>query len=61
MKNAECPDCKELEGVLETKERELAEKETAGRIISTVKGKCSEYLNRPLALQDIPDVVSLVH
>ena len=59
MKNAECPSCKDLEAELEVKDKKIAENESAACVITSVKEKCAEYLNRPLALQDIPDVVCL--
>ena len=41
-------------------ERMLSEQEKCAGLVEEVKERCVRYLSRPLALQDIPDVVDII-
>ena len=59
LRSKECKGCSRLEESVRTKDKMLEERVKYVNLVDCVKEKCVEYLSRPLALQDIPDVVRL--
>ena len=48
-----------MKETLQTLDEEASERDKYTELVTQVKERCVNYLNRPLALRDIPDVVSL--
>ena len=54
----DCEECKRYLKKIELQDKTIKDKDKYVHLVSSIKDKCVSYLNRALALQDIPDVVN---